>query len=146
MNTVRTMFTGTLATVMLEESAYTVGPPTDDPELLHQPDGNMEDDADASVFQVYASATRSFPEARELVTRVESARGYGPVVGIGAFDGLPQPSIDRKPAKSRGKGKKSKRKGKSSSHISGKCPNLCTPGVHRPHVPSLVHRSKIRPT
>ena len=32
--------------------------------------------------------------------------------GIGAFDGLAQPSTDRKPAKSRGKCKKGKRKGK----------------------------------
>ena len=41
---------------------------------------------------------------------MKSARGYFHVVGIGAFDGLAQPSTDRKPAKFRGKGKKGKRK------------------------------------
>ena len=96
----------------LDETAYTAGTPTDDPELLEQFDGNLED-ADASASQVYASASRSFQEARELLARVKRARGYFLVVGIGAFDGLAQPSIDRKPAKSRGKDKKGKRKGKS---------------------------------
>ena len=48
---------------------------------------------------VYASASRSFQEARELLARVKSARGYFPVVGVGAFDGLAQPSTDRKPCK-----------------------------------------------
>ena len=42
---------------------------------------------------------------------MKSARGYVLVVGIGAFDGLAQPSTDRKPAKSRGKGRKGARKG-----------------------------------
>ena len=50
-----------------------------------------------------ASASRSIQEARELLARVKSARGYFPVAGIGAFDGLAQPSTDRKPVKSRGK-------------------------------------------
>ena len=89
----------------MDETAYTTGTPTDDPELPEQFDGNLED-ADASASQVYASASRSFQEARELLARVKSARGYFPVVGTGAFDGLAQPSTDRKPARSRGKGKK----------------------------------------
>ena len=70
--------------------------------VLRQMRGDLED-AEASASQVHASASRSFQEARELLTRVKSARGYFPVVGIGAFDGLVQPSTDRKPAKSRGK-------------------------------------------
>ena len=37
----------------LDETAYTVGTPTDDPELLEQFDGHLED-ADASASQVYA--------------------------------------------------------------------------------------------
>ena len=45
----------------LDEAAYTVGAPKDDPELLEQFDGNLED-ADASAAQVYASASRSFQE------------------------------------------------------------------------------------
>ena len=92
-----------------------MGPPTDDPELREQFGGNLED-ADASASQAYASASRSFQAARELLSRVKSARGYFPVVGIGAFDGLAQPSTDRKPAKSRGKDRKGKRKGETSSH------------------------------
>ena len=58
----------------LDDNAYTAGTPTDDPELLEQFDGNLED-ADASASQVYASASRSFQEARELwlVSRVPQA-------------------------------------------------------------------------
>ena len=111
----------------LDGITHTVGTPTDDPELLEQFDGILED-ADASASQVYASANRSFQEARELLSRVECARGYFPVVGSGPFDGLAQPSADRKPAKFRGKGKKGKRKRTSSSQKSRKSPNLGTPG------------------
>ena len=68
----------------LDDTACTAGTPTDDPELLEQFDGNLED-ADASASQVYALASRSFQQARELVARVKNARGYFPVVGIGAF-------------------------------------------------------------
>ena len=103
----------------LDETAYTAGSPTDDPELLEQFDGNLED-ADASASHVYASASRSFQEARELLARVKSARGYFPVVGIGAFDAwLSHPLIENL-QKPRGKGKKGKRKGKSSSQKGGK--------------------------
>ena len=42
----------------LDDTAYTAGTPTDDPELLEQFDGNLED-ADASASQVYASTSRS---------------------------------------------------------------------------------------
>ena len=118
-------------------------------ELLEQFDGNLED-ADASAFQVYASASRSFQEARELLARVKSARGYLPVVGIGAFDGLAQPSTDRKPVKPRGKGKKGKRKGKSSSQKGGKPTSLGTPGIlpktQSSHVESRPPMSLKRPT
>ena len=70
----------------LHETAYTIGTPTDD--TLEQFDGNLED-ADASVSRVYAPASRSFQEARELLSRVKSVRSYA------------QPSTNRKPAKSR---------------------------------------------
>ena len=112
----------------MDETAYTVGTPTDDPQLLEQFDVNL-DGVVASASQVYASASRSFQEARELLSRVESARGYYPVVGIGAFDSLAQPSTNRTPAKSRGKGKKGKRKGKSSLQKGGKPTNRGTPGI-----------------
>ena len=113
----------------MDEEAYTVRTLTDDPGLLEQLDGDLED-AEASASQVNASASRSFQEARELLSRVKSARGYPPVVGIGAFDCLAQPSTDRKSAKSRGKGNTGKTKGRSSSQKSGKLPR----------VPSLVLR------
>ena len=84
------------------------------------------------------------------MARVKSARGYFPVVGIGAFDGLAQPSTDRKPVKSRGKGKKGKRKGKSSSQKSGKPTSLGTPGIlpktQSSRVLSRLRMSKKRPT
>ena len=50
--------------------------------LLEQFDGNLED-ADEPASHVYASATRSFQEARELLFRVKSARGYFPAVSSG---------------------------------------------------------------
>ena len=62
-----------------------------------------------------------------LVSRVPEAIFL--VVGVGAFDGLAQPSNDRKPAKSRDKGKKGKRKGKSSLQKGRKPTNLGTPGI-----------------
>ena len=133
----------------LDDTAYTASTPTDDPELLEQFDGNLED-ADASASQVYAFASRSFQEARELLARVRGARGYFPVVGIGVFDGLAQPSTDRKPVKSRGKGKKGKRKGKSSSQKGGKPASLGTPGIlpktQNSRVESRPPMSKKHPT
>ena len=68
----------------LDDTAYTAGATTDDRELLKQFDGNLED-ADASASEAYTSASRSFQEARELLARVKSARGFLLVVGIGAF-------------------------------------------------------------
>ena len=57
----------------LDDTAYTAGTPTDDPELLEQFDGKLEG-ADASASQVFASASRSFQEARFwLVSRVPEA-------------------------------------------------------------------------
>ena len=133
----------------LDETAHTVGAPTDDAELLEQFDGNLED-ADASACQVYASASRSFQEARELLVRVKSGRGYLLVVGIGAFNGLAQPSTDRKPATSGGKGKKGKRKGKPSSQKGGKPTSLGTPDImpktQTSRVESRPPMSKKRPT
>ena len=116
----------------LDETGYTVGTRTGDPELLEQFDGNLED-ADASASQVYA---------RELLSRVKSFRGYFLVFEIGAFDGLAQPSTDRKPAQSRGKGKKGKRKGKSSSQTGGTSTIFGALGIlPKPQTP----RSKSRP-
>ena len=116
MNTMTTMLNGALATVKASsKNRHT--------QWVHL------EDADASASQVYASASRSFQEAGELSSRVESARSYFPVVGIGAFDGFAQPSTDRKPVKSRGKGKKGKRKGKSSSQKGGGPANLVTLGI-----------------
>ena len=133
----------------LDETAYTAGNPTDDPELLEQFDGNLED-ADASASQVYASASRSFQEARELLARVKSARGYFPVVGIGAFDAwLSHPLIENlqslvaKARRVRGKANPRLRKVENRQawvHLAF-CQN------HRPHVLTLVLRCpKKRPT
>ena len=91
-----------------------------------------------------------FKKARELLARVKSARGNFLVVGIGAFEGWCQPSTDRKLAKSRGKGKKGERKGKSSSQKSGKTTSLGSPGIlPRPLTSRFDSRppmSKKRPT
>ena len=121
----------------LDDTAYTAGTPTDDPELLEQFDGNLED-ADASASQEYASASRSFQETRELLARVKSARGCFPVVGIGAFDGLAQPSTDQ----SRGKGKKGKKENPLLRKVESRqaWAHLAFCQNHRTHVSSLVLR------
>ena len=89
-----------------------------------------------------ASPNRSFQNASAFLSRVKIARSYFPVVGIGAFDGLAQPSTERKNAKSRGRGKRARGKRllcttvesfQTSVHL-GSCQN------HRTHVQSLVHR------
>ena len=100
--------------------------PTDDPELLEQFDANLED-AEASAAQVFATASFSFQEARELLSRVTSERGYYLVVGIGATNGLAQPTGDRKLAKSQGKVKKGKRKCNPSPYKGGTAMNLGMP-------------------
>ena len=60
------------------------------------------------------------------------------------------PSTDREPVKSRGKGKKGKRKGTSSSNKGGKPTSLGTPGIlsksHNSRVESRPPVSKKRPT
>ena len=109
----------------LEEPAYTVSP-SDDPELLDQFDRKLEH-AEVSASKVYASASRSFLEACELLWRVKRARGDFPLFGIGAAVGLAQPSTDRKLAKSRREGKKGKKKRETSPYTEGQCPNLGTP-------------------
>ena len=96
-----------------------------------------------STSQVHASASHSVQETRELLSRVKSDRGCFPVVGLGAFDGLAQPSTDRKPAKSGGKGRKVR--GKENLFLR-KVENrqawvhLAFGQNHKPHVPSLVLR------
>ena len=133
----------------LDDIAYTLGTQTDDPEFLEQFDGNLEDTG-ASASQVYASASRSFQEAHEFLSRVKIARGYFLVAGTGAFDGLAQPSTDGQNAKSCGKGKKGKRRGKSSSQKGGKPTSLGTPGIlPKPQTSRFESRppmSKKRPT
>ena len=123
----------------LDDTAYTAGT---HPELLEHFDGNLED-ANASASQVYASVSRSFQEARELLARVKSARGYFPVVDVGAFDGLAQPSTDRKPVCLVAKARRARRK---ESPLLRYVDNrqvwvhLAFCQKHRAHVSSLVLR------
>ena len=58
----------------LDDTAYTAGTPTDDPEVLEQFDGNQED-ADASASQVYAWQVAVFKKHVSfwLVSRVSEA-------------------------------------------------------------------------
>ena len=50
------------------------------------------------------NATRTFMEAKDLVSRVKHARGYFPVVGVGAFDGFQTitPRGSRQPGSGKG--------------------------------------------
>ena len=95
----------------LEELAHTVGPPTDDPECREQFDGNLVDAEASTSPKCMHQQVALFKEARELLSGLKSARGYLLVFGIGAFDGLAQPSTECTPAKFRGKGKKGKKQG-----------------------------------
>ena len=58
----------------MDEAAHAAGTPTDDPELLEQFDGNLED-ADASASQVYARQVAVFKMyvSFRLVSRVPEA-------------------------------------------------------------------------
>ena len=65
----------------------------DDPELEEQ-FGSLEAAEAYAVTEFknassdMKNATRTFMEAKDLVSRVKHARGYFPVVGVGAFDGF----------------------------------------------------------
>ena len=67
--------------------------PDDDPELEDQ-FGPLEAAEAYAVTEFknassdMRNATRTFMEAKDLVSRVKHARGYFPVVGVGAFDGF----------------------------------------------------------
>ena len=73
MTTTKKTYTGTLVTVMM--SWMTLHTQL----VIRQMTHNLED-ADASASQVYASASRTFEEARELLASVKSARGYFPLI------------------------------------------------------------------
>ena len=67
--------------------------PPEDPELEDQFGSLKAAEAYAVTEFINASsdmrnATRTFMEAKDLVSRVKHARGYFPVVGVGAFDGF----------------------------------------------------------
>ena len=108
--------------------------------LLEPFDGDLED-AGASASQEYASASRSFQEARELLARVESARATFLLLALVFLSAwLCHPlivslqSLVAKARKVRGKGIPLRRMVESRQtwvHLAS-CPN------HRPHVPSLV--------
>ena len=112
----------------LDETAYTAGTPTDDPEPVEHSDGNLEE-ADASASQVYASASRSFKKHVSfwIVSRVPQAIFLLLVLVLWTA-WLSHPLIEI-PAKSRGKGKKGKRKEKSSSQTGGQPTRLGTPDI-----------------
>ena len=67
--------------------------PPDDPELEDQ-FGSLEAAEAYAVTEFknasshMRNATRTFLDAKDLVSRVKHARGYFPVVGVGAFDGF----------------------------------------------------------
>ena len=75
------------------EDDWTDEIPPDDPELEDQ-FGSLEAAEAYAVTEFknassdMKNATRTFMEAKDLVSRVKDARGYFPVVGVGAFDGF----------------------------------------------------------
>ena len=82
--------------------------PPDDPELEDQ--FGSREAAEASAVTEFKNAssdmkhaTRTFMEAKDLVSRVKHARGYFPVVRVGAFDGFQ--TITQKGSRQTGAGK-----------------------------------------
>ena len=83
--------------------------PPDDPELEDQ-FGSLEAAEAYAVTEFknassdMKNATRTFMEAKDLVSRVKHARGYFPVVGVGAFDGFQTitPRGSRQPGSGKG--------------------------------------------
>ena len=85
-----------------------MGPRPDDPELLDQVDGNLED-ADASASQVRALDSKSQKKHMSFCRMSRVPRATLQLLGL----------VHRKPAKSRGKGKDGKKKGKTSPYKGG---------------------------
>ena len=80
------------------------------------------------------NATRTFMEARDLVSPIKQARGYFPVVGVGAFDGFqtitPRGSRQAGAGKGTGTGMSSQAgKGRGRGHGKGKPFEI--PDAHR---------------
>ena len=75
------------------------------------------------------NTTRTFMEARDLVSRVKQARGYFPVVGVGAFDGF-QTITPRQAGAGKGTGtgmSSQAGKGRGRGHGKGKPLEIPTP-------------------
>ena len=111
--------------------------PPEDTELEGQ-FGSLE----AAEAYAVRNATRTFMEARDLVSRVKHARGYFPVVGVGAFDGFqritPRGSRQTGAQKCTGTGMSSQAgKGRGRGHGKGKPPrDSRRPSPAKPRVTS----------
>ena len=64
---------------------YEEGPDDEQSEDVYAT-GEEEDAQEAEVAEAYASASRTFAEAKDLLAKVRAARGYFPVVGVGVWD------------------------------------------------------------
>ena len=81
----------------LDETAYTVGTPTDDPELLEQFDGTVED-ADASASHIGKS---QFSRSTLASGSCQECQRLFSCCGVGACDGLDQQSLVAKARRER---------------------------------------------
>ena len=143
MNTMKTMLSGTLATVMTswkdQHRQWVFRQMTQN--FLNSLVATCSTVMHLHLKCMHQQVAASKKHASSL-SRFKSATGYFSVDDIGAFDGLPQPSTDRKLAKSHGTGKKGKRKGKTSSYKGGEFPSL----GHLESCPKqLTTRSESRP-
>lgn len=109
--------------------------------------GSMED-AEAHVAETYATAARTFQEAKEWVNKLRTARGYFPVVGIAAYDELPTATAARgrgtprgrgaagrgggPPPTGRGRGRAPGGRGSSTSSAPSRNPAIPAPAKRRP--------------
>ena len=114
--------------------------PPEDPELEDQ-FGSLETAEAYAVTEFknassdMRNATRTFMEAKDLVSRVKHARGYFPVVGVGAFDGFQ--TITPRGSRQTGAGKGA-RTGMNNQACKGR-----SRGVHRQPNPER-HRQELR--
>ena len=87
-----------------------------DAEAWLQDEGTTEDKELGDACAAMASAARTFVEARTLLNQVKDARGYFPVVGLGAWQ--PEMAMATPQKTSKGKGRRLKaRRGREAQSL-----------------------------
>ena len=102
-----------------------------DAEAWLQDEGSTEDRELGDACAAMASAARTFVEARALLNQVKDARGYFPVVGLGAWQPGQVMAPPQKTSKGKGKAAPKGKKGKGGSKPKA-APGKGKPGARQP--------------